>query len=88
VLSLLDYSLVAAVVQGLWGHEANSRVVVFIVIPIEEGSAKFSSMLDASELFGEGGLVLESAELAFGIRIVIGNLGSAVRLCHSQVREE
>ena len=57
------------------GHQAQTRVVVFVVIPAEEGLAKAASVFDGAEAVRKARAVFQGSELAFRIRIIVGNVG-------------
>ena len=48
-----------AVVDGARGHQADARVAVLVVVPVEEVAAERAGVLDRVEPVGEPGPVLE-----------------------------
>jgi len=52
------------------GHQADPGMVMFPVVPVEEGAAEASGVLDAAKGLGEAWLILESLEVALGKRVV------------------
>ena len=50
------------------------------VVPSEEFLTEGAAVLNTTESIREPGPVLQTAELAFRVRVVVGNAGSAVRL--------
>jgi hypothetical protein len=72
-----DYRAFAEVDHG-WGQQANVGLAMLLVVPLEELLAKGAAVLDAAEAIGELRAVLQGTELAFRIRVVVGNIGSAV----------
>ena len=84
--TLLQECLGAAVVNGLGCHEADARVAVGGVVPLEEVLAVGARILDAAEPLGEVGTVLERFELGLGVRIVIRDMRPAVGLGDRKTR--
>src|ERR1039457_7673151 len=60
-------------------------MAVRLVIPLEKLLAEGAAVLDAAESIGELRAVLHGSELAFRIRVVVGNIRSAVALGDAQV---
>src|SRR5450631_1452052 len=58
---------------------------MLLVVPLEKLLAKGAAVLDAAEAIGELRTVLHGSKLAFRIRVVVGNIGSAVALGDTQV---
>ena len=56
------------------GHQAQAGVVVFVVVPAKEGLAKPTGVFDGAEAVREARAIFQGAELAFRIRIVVGNM--------------
>ena len=52
-----------AVVNAVWGHVADARVPVHRAVPVEEGLAVRSRILDAAEACREVGPILHRLEL-------------------------
>ena len=72
-------------------HQAKAGVVVLVVlvvIPLEEGLAEAASVFDGTEAIRETRPVFQSAEVAFRIRIVIGDMPTAVGLDDAQVGQQ
>ena len=44
------------------------------VVPVEEATAEAFGVLDAAKALGEGRLILEGLEVAFGERVVVGGI--------------
>ena len=59
-----DVSGLAVVDHGR-RHQTKARVVVLVVVPLEEGMAEAASVFDGTEAIGEAGAVFQGAELAF-----------------------
>src|ERR1035441_1941641 len=57
---------------------------MLFVVPLEKLLAEGTAVLDAAEPIRELRTVLHGAELAFRVRIVVGNIGSAMALGHTQ----
>src|SRR5437016_2353506 len=60
-------------------------MAVLLVVPLEERLAEGTAVLDAAEAIWEIRAVLQGTELAFRIRVVIGNIGSAMALGDTQI---
>ena len=58
---------------------------MLLVVPLEKLLAEGAAVLDAAEAIRELRAVLHGSKLAFRIRIVVGNIGSAVGLGDAQV---
>jgi hypothetical protein len=58
------------------GEQADTRVTVLLVVPLEKLLAEGAAVLDTAEAIRKVGAVLQSAELAFRIGIVVGNVVS------------
>ena len=69
-------------------HVADARVPMLVVVPIEEGLAMRSGILDTTEVCGKVGPVLHRLELRLGVRIVVKDVGSAVALGDVQVHQQ
>ena len=74
-----------AVVNLIWSHEADTGVVMFLVVPGKEVSAKCLGIFDGAEPLGKLRLVLQGFEVAFGKWIVVRDVGSAVRFGDTEV---
>ena len=59
-----DVSGLAVVDHGR-RHQAKTRVVVLMVVPLEEGLAEAASIFDGAEAVWETRAVFQGAELAF-----------------------
>src|SRR5664279_2841050 len=62
--------------------------MMFRVVPAKEGLAMCPCVFDRAEAFGEVGPVLQGLELCLGVRIVVGDVRSAVGLGHLQIHEQ
>ena len=58
---------------------------MLLVVPVEELLAEGAAVLDAAEAIRELRTVLQGPELAFRIRVVIGNIRSAVGLGDAEI---
>ena len=47
-----------------------------VVIPIEKSTAESSAMLYGAESFRKLGAVFQGLELCFGVRIIVGDVGT------------
>ena len=74
-----------AVVDHGRRQQAKTGVVVLVVVPMEEGLAEAASVFDGAEAVWETRAVFQGAELAFRIRIVVGDVRTAVGLDDAQV---
>jgi len=77
-----------AVVHGVRGHQANAAVTMHGVVPAEEHLAVRASIFDRAEACREVRPILQGFELRFGVRIVIRDMGPAVRFADIQVHEQ
>ncbi len=59
--------------------QAQTRVVVRVVVPLKEGLAKVARIFDGAEAIRETRAVFKGAELAFRIRIVVGDMRTGMR---------
>jgi hypothetical protein len=60
-------------------HQAEADMVMRLIIPHEEHAAELPGVLDTAETTREGWLVLQSLEVAFRERVVVGCVRSAMR---------
>lgn len=84
-LALLDDGRSLAIVDHSRGEELDAGMTVLLVVPSEKLLAEAAAVLDTAEAFGEVGPILQGAEVAFGIRIVVGDIGAAVGLGDAQI---
>jgi hypothetical protein len=82
-----DVSGLAVVDHGR-RHQSKTRVVVLVVVPLEEGLAEAARVFDGTEAVRETRAVFEGAELAFRIRIVIGDMRTAVGLDDAEIGQQ
>ena len=68
-------------------HQAETGMVVLLVVPTNEGLAEAASVFDGAEAVRETRAVFQSAELTFRIRIVVGDMRTAVGLEDAQVSQ-
>ncbi len=61
---------------------------MFFVVPAEEIDGEGSGIVDGAETIREAGAVFQGTELAFRIRIVIRDVGTAVRFRDPQIAEQ
>ena len=66
------------VVDHMRCHQSDPRMMMFVVVPTKEGVTKRTGVLDRSEAIRKLWPVFKRFELAFGIRIVVGDVGTAV----------
>ena len=79
-----DVSGLAVVDHGR-RHQTKARVVVLVVVPLEEGLAEAASVFDGTEAIWEARAVFEGSELTFRIWIVIGDMRVAVGFDDAQI---
>jgi hypothetical protein len=72
---------------SLQPHGPSSRVAVFPVVPAKESLTEGTTVLNATEAIRELRTVLQRAELAFRVEVVIRNVWAAVSLGYPQVRQ-
>ena len=61
-----------SVMNLIQGHQTDPGMMMILIIPGEERAAEAPGVLDTTEALGEAWLVLQSFEVAFGERIVVG----------------
>jgi hypothetical protein len=66
-----------AVVNHGGSHHADSGVTMIVVVLGKESLAEGVAVLKAAETIRELGAILQGAEVAFRIRIVVGGVGPA-----------
>jgi hypothetical protein len=71
----------------VWSHEADTGVVMVLVVPVEETAAEAFGVLNAAEPLGEPRLVFQGLEVALGERVVIGCMRAVVRAGNTEVGE-
>ena len=67
--------------QHLRSQQCDPALMMLLVVPGEEALTEDPCILDGAEALGEFGPVLESFELALGVRVVVGDVGAATRWC-------
>jgi hypothetical protein len=77
-----------AVMHLVRGHQADPGMMMVLVVPMEEAAAETSGILDAAKSLGEGRLILQSLEVTFGERVVLGGVRSIVRSGYAEVSEQ
>ena len=77
-----------AVMQCRGRQEADAGVVVSLVVPVEEVYGEGPGVLDGAEAGGKGWPVFHGAELAFRVRVVVGDVRAAVGLGHAEIAGE
>lgn len=63
-------------------------MVVVVVVPLKKGLTKSAGLFNRTKELGKLGLVLEGFELSFGIRIVIGDMGTSMGFRHASIRQQ
>ena len=61
---------------------------MLVVVPGEEFLTKGAAILNTAESIRKAGPIFQSAKLAFRIRVVVGNVGSAVRLGNAKIGQQ
>ena len=79
-----DLSRVTMVEHGR-RHQAKTRVMTLLVVPLEKGLAEATSVLNRAEAIRDTRAVFQGSELAFRMRIVIGDMGTAVGFDNTQI---
>ena len=69
-------------------HQTQTRVVMLMVVPPKEGLAEAARIFDGAEAIREARAVFERAELAFRIRIVVGDMRTAVGFDDTQIGQQ
>ena len=69
-------------------EQSDTGVMMFLVVPAEEVEGKDSGVPDRSEAVGEAWPILQGTELAFRVRVVVGDVGAAVGLGDPEIAEE
>jgi hypothetical protein len=69
-------------------HQTKARMVVLVVVPLEEGLAEAASVFDGTEAIREAGAVFEGSELTFRIWIVIEDMRPAVGFDDAQIGQQ
>ena len=64
----------ASVMNGVWGHESDTRMTMLGVVPGKECLAVSPGILDAAEAIREVRAIFERLEVRFGVGIIIGNI--------------
>lgn len=65
-----DVSCLAVVNHGR-SHQTKTRMVVLVLVPLEEGLTEAAGIFDGAEAIREAWAVFQGAELAFRIGIVV-----------------
>jgi hypothetical protein len=60
-------------------------MVVVLVVPVEEGAAEASGVLDAAEASGKARLILKCLEVTFGERVVVRRVRTVMRAGGAEV---
>ena len=72
----------------LRGHQRNTAMAMFFVIPIEKPLTETPGILDRSEPVGKLWTILQGFELRFGVRVVIAHVRAAVCFSDSQISQK
>ena len=74
-------------VDLVWRHQADPGVMVIVVVPSKEASAKRSGFVDGIEPFRELRLIFQRLEVGFLEGVIVGGMGPAMRFQHMKVNE-
>src|SRR5207247_8533371 len=69
-------------------HQTETGMVMLVVVPLKEGLAKTTSVFDGTEAIRKPRAVVEGAELAFRVWIVIGDVRPAMGLDDAQIGQQ
>ena len=83
-----EHLLCLPVMEHLRGEQADPRVSMFLVIPLEKGLAESPGILDAAETFRKIRSILKGFELRLRKGVVITGVGSAVRFGDAQIGQK
>lgn len=83
--SMLEHFVCEPVVHLRRREEAQRAVVMFVVVSAKERASEGKTILQRAAAIGKLRPILHGLELALAERIVVGHVGSAVRLGNPQV---
>ena len=69
-------------------HQADSEMMMVIIVPFEECPAEGLGVPDAAEALWKLRLVFQGLKMAFGEGIVVGRIGSAMKLGDTEIGEQ
>ena len=87
LMTVLDELFSLAKMDSGGGHQAQRRMAMVGVVPLEKGLAPTVGMVDRSKAVGVIGAVLDGFELSFGVRIVGGGVWSGMALGNPQIEQ-
>ena len=87
-LALFENERSLVVVDHSRGEQAQPGVAVFFVVPAEKSLRKSTTIMNAPETSRELRPIFHGAELAFRIRIVVGDMRAAARFGDPQVGQQ
>lgn len=73
-LTLSQGVLVEAVVDNVRGQQSNARMVMLVVVVVEEILAEGAGILEAAKTSGELRAILEGFEVSLGVGIVVARV--------------
>ncbi len=76
------------VMEILRGQESDSRMVVLLIVPVEERNIEESGVFNATKTRRKLRPVLERLEVGFRVRVIIAGIGAAMGLCNTQVGQQ
>src|SRR6266702_4474480 len=82
-----EYGGSFAVMHGRRREQRETRVVMLVVVPVEEPDAEGARVLDAAEPVRELGPVLQRLELRLRVRVVVAHVRPRMSLGDSQIGE-
>jgi hypothetical protein len=77
-----------AIVHHRRRKQAQAGVAMFLVVPTKQSLTDSSAILNAPETVREFRPILQGAELAFRVRIVVRDVRPTMRLGHSQIDQQ
>ena len=63
-------------------------MMMYVVVPVEEGLAESAGVVDRAEAIWEFGAVLHGAELGFREGVVIGNIGPRMGFGDAEIGQQ
>src|SRR6202008_288606 len=85
ILALPQNVFRLAIVHHRRRKQAQAGVAMFLVVPTKKSLTETMAILNAPETVRELRPILQGAELAFRVRIVVRNVRPTMRFGHSQI---
>lgn len=86
-LALLEDERSLSVMDHGWREQAQAGMAMLFVVPTKEPLRESAAVLNAAEAIRELRAILHGSELTFRIRVVIGDVRTAVRFGDSQISQ-